>query len=304
MTFTAPLQFSSAVAKARKENRPIVALESTIITHGMPWPDNMETARKIESIVRDNGAEPATIAILDGKIHIGLEEDQLRSLAQAKNVMKLSRADFAFALSQNRTGSTTVAATMIAAHMAGISVFATGGIGGVHRGADQTFDISADLDELSRTPVTVVSAGAKAILDIEKTLEVLETKGVPVITYQSDALPAFWSRDSGLPSPLRADTPQELALHSKARALLGGGTLVANPVPKDAEIPRPEMEKYIALALADADKNKVSAKAVTPYLLGKILELTNGKSLDTNIALVANNAKLAAKIAVAEHELK
>jgi len=298
-----PIHFSPAIATARNENRPIVALESTIITHGMPWPQNVETARKIEAIVRDNGAEPATIAVIDGKIHIGLEDSQLEILGQARDVMKLSRADFAFALAQNRTGSTTVAATMIAAHMAKIKIFATGGIGGVHRGASQTFDISADLDELSRTPITVVSAGAKAILDIKKTLEVLETKGVPVITYQSDTLPAFWSRDSGIPASLRADTPKQLAQHARMRTVLGGGTLIANPVPKKAEIPRLEMEIHIATALKDADKNSISAKAVTPYLLGRILELTQGKSLATNIALVANNAKLAAQIAVEDARL-
>ena len=298
-----PLHFSPAIATARIENRPIVALESTIITHGMPWPQNVETARKIEVIVRDNGAEPATIAVIDGKVHIGLEDSQLEILGQARDVMKLSRADFAFALAQNRTGSTTVAATMIAAHMAKIKIFATGGIGGVHRGASQTFDISADLDELSRTPITVVSAGAKAILDIKKTLEVLETKGVPVITYQSDTLPAFWSRDSGIPASLRADTPKQLAQHARMRTVLGGGTLIANPVPKKAEIPRLEMEIHIATALKDADKNGISAKAVTPYLLGRILELTQGKSLATNIALVANNAKLAAQIAVEDARL-
>jgi len=264
-----PIHFSPAIATARNENRPIVALESTIITHGMPWPQNVETARKIEAIVRDNGAEPATIAVIDGKIHIGLEDSQLEILGQARDVMKLSRADFAFALAQNRTGSTTVAATMIAAHMAKIKIFATGGIGGVHRGASQTFDISADLDELSRTPITVVSAGAKAILDIKKTLEVLETKGVPVITYQSDTLPAFWSRDSGIPASLRADTPKQLAQHARMRTVLGGGTLIANPVPKKAEIPRLEMEIHIATALKDADKNSISAKAVTPYQIGR-----------------------------------
>ena len=292
---------SRAVADARENGKAIVALESTIITHGMPWPQNVETARTVEQMVRDNGAVPATIAILDGVLHIGLEDDQLNMLGQANDVMKLSRADFAYAISAGKTGSTTVAATMIAADMAGISVFATGGIGGVHRGAEQSFDVSADLLELAQTPVTVVCAGAKAILDLEKTLEVLETNGVPVISYQSDTLPAFWSRDSGLPAPLRLDTAAQIAKHDATRRAIGltGGTLIANPVPTEAEIPRTVMETHIKTALHDAEQHGVTGKNVTPYLLGRILELTEGASLETNIALISNNAKLAAQIAVA-----
>ena len=292
---------SRAVADARENGKAIVALESTIITHGMPWPQNVETARTVEQIVRDNGAVPATIAILDGVLHIGLEDDQLNMLGQANDVMKLSRADFAYAISAGKTGSTTVAATMIAAAMAGISVFATGGIGGVHRGAEQSFDVSADLLELAQTPVTVVCAGAKAILDLEKTLEVLETNGVPVISYQSDNLPAFWSRDSGLPAPLRLDSAAQIAKHDATRRAIGltGGTLIANPVPTEAEIPRTVMETHIKTALHDAEQHGVTGKNVTPYLLGRILELTEGASLETNIALISNNAKLAAQIAVA-----
>jgi len=293
--------FSDKVRLARDQGTPIVALESTIITHGMPWPQNVETARSVEAMVRAQGAEPATIAVIEGQLCIGLDDEQLDRLGQTQKCMKLSRADFAFAISQGRTGSTTVAATMIAAEMAGISVFATGGIGGVHRGAEIDFDISADLNELSRTSVLVVCAGAKAILDIEKTLEVLETNGVPVISYQSDNLPAFWSCDSGIPSPLRLESAAEIARHQITRHKIGlqGGTLVANPVPLDRQIDRGEMENHIKNALADAKQQGVTGKNVTPFLLGRIFELTNGKSLKTNIALILNNAQLAAQIACA-----
>ena len=272
----------------------------------MPWPENVETARRVEATVRDEGAEPATIAVIEGQIHIGLEDEQLEALGKTENVMKLSRADFAFAITQGRTGSTTVAATMIAANLADITVFATGGIGGVHRGAEHSFDISADLDELSRTDVTVVCAGAKALLDIPKTLEVLETKGVPVIAIGTDILPAFWSRESGIPAPLRLDSAEEVAKHALAKRglRLGGGSLVTNPVPTESEIPRAEMEIHIETALRDAVSQNVSGKAVTPFVLGRILELTDGRSLDTNIALILNNARLAAQIAVAEHRLQ
>ena len=232
------LVLSPAVLAAQKSGTPIVALESTIITHGMPYPQNYETAASVEQVVRDNGGEPATIAIMNGKIHIGLTDDELQTLAQTPDAMKLSRADLAACLAMGHTGATTVAATMICAEMAGIKVFATGGIGGVHRGADQSFDISADLAEFSHSNVTVVAAGAKAILDIAKTLEVLETNGVPVITYGADAFPAFWSRDSGLPSPLRMDTAAEIAAaHAKRQSLgLRGGQLIGNPIPLDAEL--------------------------------------------------------------------
>lgn len=296
---TLPLTYSPEVAAARAEGRPLVALESTIITHGMPYPQNVEAARLVEATVRDSGAVPATIAILDGMIHIGLTEDELQALGRAKGVMKLSRADLAACLATGRTGATTVAATMICAALAGIAVFATGGIGGVHRGAEESFDISADLLELGQTAVTVVAAGAKAILDLPKTLEVLETQGVPVIAFGQDALPAFWSRDSGLPAPLRMDSPAQIASAHKMRATLGlkGGQLVANPIPVEAEIPRDEMLPHIERALAEAEAQRISAKAVTPFLLQRIFELTEGKSLEANIALVLNNARLASAIA-------
>ena len=296
---TLPLTFSSEVAAARAASRPIVALESTIITHGMPWPQNVETARLVEQAIRDAGAVPATIAVMGGTIHIGLDAAQLVALGQAKDVMKLSRADLAVCLASGRTGATTVAATMICAHLAGIAVFATGGIGGVHRGAETSFDISADLMELAQTPVTVVCAGAKAILDLPKTLEVLETQGVPVITFGQDDLPAFWSRSSGLPSPLRMDSAAQIAAAHHMRAALGlpGGQLVANPIPVGAEIPRAEITPFIEAALAEVAAGNISAKAVTPFLLQRLFELTAGRSLAANIALVLNNARLAAEIA-------
>ncbi len=296
-----PLKLSPDVAAATADGRPLVALESTIITHGMPWPDNLETARHVEEAVRAAGAVPATIAIMDGDIRIGLADADLERLAKAKNVMKLSRADLPFALATGRAGSTTVAATMICAHLAGISVFATGGVGGVHRGAEQSFDISADLEELAQTPVTVISAGAKALLDLPKTLEVLETKGVPVVAYGADRFPAFWSRDSGLAAPLRADTPGEIAdlMAMKRRLGLPGGVLVGNPVPEGDEIPADEMEVHIDKALADAGREGVAGKAVTPFVLDRIYRLTDGRSLKTNIALVLNNSRLGAQVAKA-----
>lgn len=296
-----PMEYSSEVAAAKARNAPIVALESTIITHGMPFPGNLNMARSVEAIIREEGAVPATIAVIDGVLHIGLEAAQLETLAQTEGAMKLSRADIAFAIAERRTGATTVAATMIAAARAGIRVFATGGIGGVHRKAEESFDISADLDELSRTGVIVVCAGAKAILDIPKTLEVLETRGVPVVTYDSEIFPAFWSRDSGLKSPLMLNSPAAIANFQKMRDLLGvdGGMLIANPVPEESEIPREEMEIYITRALDNADRDEIIGKAVTPYLLDNIFGLTDGRSLETNIALVENNARLAAEIAVA-----
>jgi pseudouridine-5'-phosphate glycosidase len=298
---TAPLAFSDEVAAARAAGRPIVALESTIVTHGMPYPANVETARVVEAVVRENGAVPATIAVLDGVIRIGLEAPTLEALGTMQGVMKLSRADLAFAVATGRPGSTTVAATMIAAHLAGIRVFATGGIGGVHRGAETSFDVSADLEELARTPVIVVAAGAKAILDLPKTLEVLETRGVPVVGFGTDDFPAFWSRASGLRAPLRIDDAASVAAFQRAREALGlgGGMLVANPVPTADEIPAAEMAEAIQGALDAAARLRISAKAVTPFLLGDILDRTGGRSLATNIALVKNNAKVAAGIAAA-----
>ena len=296
---TAPLIFSAEVADARARALPLVALESTIITHGMPWPQNVETARRVEDEVRLAGAVPATIAVMAGHIHIGLTDGELAALGQARGVAKLSRADLAACLATGGTGATTVAATMIAAHLAGIAVFATGGIGGVHRGAEHSFDISADLQELAQTAVTVVAAGAKAILDLPKTLEVLETLGVPVITYGQPDLPAFWSRNSGLVSPLQMDTAADIAASHRMRARLGlpGGQLICNPVPLADEIPRATMLPLIDQALSDAAAQGISAKAVTPFLLQRLYELTAGRSLATNIALVLNNARLAAEIA-------
>lgn len=295
------IDISPEVQAALSASKPVVALESTIITHGMPYPDNTRMAEGVEQIIREERATPATIAVIDGRIKIGLTDKERVALAQTTGAMKLSRADLAFAVSQKRTGGTTVAATMIAAHLAGISVFATGGIGGVHKGAEASFDISADLDELARTPAIVVSAGAKAILDIAKTLEVLETRGVPVVGFGTDVMPAFWSRQSPYPAPLRLDDPQAIAAFFRTRRELGldGGMLVANPVPAESEIPAEEMAQYIETAQRMADEKGVSGKAVTPFLLATILELTAGRSLVTNIALVENNARLAARIAAA-----
>ncbi|MGE0501893.1 MAG: pseudouridine-5'-phosphate glycosidase [Rhizobiaceae bacterium] len=295
------IDIEPGVAAALAAKKPVVALESTIITHGMPFPDNATMAAEVEDIIRAEGATPATIAVIDGRVKVGLTDSQREALAKTTGAMKLSRADLAYAVSERRTGGTTVAATMIVAALAGIRVFATGGIGGVHKGAEQSFDISADLDELARTPVIVVSAGAKAILDVGKTLEVLETRGVPVVAYGTDVVPAFWSRTSPHPAPLRLDAAAAIATFFAARAALGieGGILVANPVGAADEIPAERMAAFIAGAQAAAEAEGVKGKAVTPYLLGKILELTGGESLKTNIALVKNNARLAARIAKA-----
>ena len=300
-----PMSFSPEVSEAMKLGTPSVALESTIISHGMPYPQNVETARLVEAEVRANGAAPATIAVIEGVLCIGLDDAQLEMFGQADGVAKLSRADIAACLASGGTGATTVAATMIAAHHAGISVFATGGIGGVHRGADQTFDISADLPELAQTPVTVVAAGAKAILDLPKTFEVLETYGVPVIAYGQDELPAFWSRASGIPAPLRMDSAEDIARAHQMRGLLdlSGGQLVANPIPVEAEIAASELAPVIEAALKEAEAQGITAKEVTPFLLDRMYQMTEGRSLTANIALVLNNARLAAKIAAALHEL-
>ena len=294
-----PMIVSPEVAEAQASDRPIVALESTIITHGMPFPENVETARAVEDDIRAEGAVPATIAVLSGTLRVGLTDDALNSLAQATDVAKLSRADMAACMAAGGTGATTVAGTMIAARAAGIEVFATGGVGGVHRGAEQSFDVSADLQELARTPVTVVCAGAKAILDLPKTLEVLETLGVPVIAVGQDTLPAFWSRDSGLRAPLRMDRPADIAAAHRMRAALGldGGQLIANPIPEADEIPAKALAPLIEIAITEAADRGVGAKDVTPFLLSRILELTSGQSLTANIALVRNNARLAARIA-------
>lgn len=300
-----PIEITSTeeVADALAEGAPVVALESTIITHGMPYPDNLVMARSVEAIIREEGATPATIAVIGGTLHVGIDSDTAEELAREDAPSKLSRADLAFAMANGLTGGTTVAATMMAAHHAGISVFATGGIGGVHRGAETTFDISADLEELARTPVTVVCAGAKAILDLPKTLEILESRGVPVVAYGQDSFPAFWSRDSGLDAPLRLDSASAIARLMTARSALAnmghGGMIVANPVPVADEIPLAEMATVIDRAIGEAQATGISGKDVTPWLLARIFEITGGRSLQTNIALVQNNARLAAQIAVA-----
>lgn len=297
---TLPLQLSETVAQALSRSDPVVALESTIITHGLPSPRNLETALAVEAVVHEQGAMPATIAVIDGMIRVGLDQADLEMLASATNVRKLSRADLAAAIIDKATGSTTVAATMIAAHLAGIETFATGGIGGVHRGAELSFDISADLQELAQTPVTVVAAGAKAILDIPKTLETLETLGVPVIGYRTDSFPAFWSRDSGLPAPIRMDDADSIAKSHRLRATLGlaGGQLVGNPIPSNAQIPADQLVPHIQAALHSAQAAGISGKGVTPYLLDQVLTLTDGRSLEANVALIKNNAALAAQIAI------
>lgn len=298
-----PLDIAAPVQAALDAGRPVVALESAIICHGFPRPDNLHLARRIEAAIRAGGAEPATIAVLDGRLCIGLNDTQLVALAgmDPARVMKLSRADLAVALAGGATGATTVAATMIAARLAGIAVFATGGIGGVHRGAETSFDISADLHELARSPIIVVAAGAKAILDLPATLEVLETLGVPVISVGQDRFPAFWSRDSGLAAPLRMDDAAAIARAARMRTMLGlgGGMLVANPIPAADEIPRAAITPAIEAALAEAAAQGITAKALTPFLLARVLALTGGASLVANTALVLNNARLGAQIAVA-----
>jgi pseudouridine-5'-phosphate glycosidase len=295
------VEIAPRIATALGRGRAVVALETTIVTHGMPFPHNVETALEVEALVRAGGAEPATIAVVDGRIRVGLEPDAIRTLAGMRNVRKVSRADLPFTVAAGAPGATTVAATMICAALAGISVFATGGIGGVHRGAETTLDVSADLDELARTPVAVVCAGAKALLDLPKTLEVLETRGVPVICYRSDVFPAFWSRSSGLRAPLRLDSAAGIADAIRAQRALGypGGTLIANPVAAADEIPAAEIAAHIETAVAAAKAQDVTGKDVTPFLLDRLLALTGGASLTTNIALIKSNARLAAAIAVA-----
>ena len=287
------------VENALQNNIPVVALESTIITHGMPYPENLKMVHEVEEIIRENNAVPATIAVVDGVVKIGLSNAEVRSLSEKRDVIKLSRNDLAYAISCRKTGATTVAATMILAANANIKVFATGGVGGVHLDAEKTFDVSADLQELAQTPVTVISAGPKAILDLPKTLQVLETLGVPVVTFGQDELPAFWSRSSGLRSPLRMNSAEEIARSHLIREALSipGGQLVANPIPAYAEIPFKEILPIIKKAHLEAKKENISNKNVTPFLLEKILHLTEGASLKANIELVKNNAFLACKVA-------
>lgn len=295
------VRFRSDIAECLSEGRAIVALESTIISHGMPYPQNVATAQEVEQIVRAAGGIPATIAIMDGAFQIGLTEEQIERLGSEREVMKASRRDIGFAIATRRTAATTVATTMIGAALAGIRVFATGGTGGVHRGYETNHDVSADLPELAQTPVAVVSAGVKSILDIGRTLEYLETLGVPVITWASDSFPAFYSRESGFPSPLRLDSHESIAAALRAHWTMphAGGALVANPIPRSDEIAYSEIETIIERAVAEAEERRITGKEVTPFLLGRIVELSGGTSLTANIALVKNNARLATEIAVA-----
>ncbi len=294
------LDFHPDVENALKNNLPIVALESTIISHGMPYPKNIETALMVEETVRSNNAVPATIAIIKGRLKIGLTEKEIEFLATNDEIKKISRRDLAVAVSQKLSGSTTVASTMIIANLANIAVFATGGIGGVHRGAETTLDISADLDELSRTNVCVVCAGVKSILNIGLTLEYLETKGVPIIGYKTSEMPAFYSTKSGFNVDYRIDAADDIAdiLKTKWDLSINGGVLVSNPIPVADELELSVMNEAINQAIIEADNEKITGKKITPYLLSKVNEITKGKSLNANIKLIKNNANLAAKIAV------
>ncbi len=293
------LSFSPEVANARATGKPIVALESTIISHGMPYPQNVQTAREVEQIIRDAGAVPATIAIIGGKICIGLTEEQLEELGNSPDAIKVSRRDLAYVLSQGKLGATTVAATMICAQLAGIKVFVTGGIGGVHRGAETSMDISADLQELAQTNVAVVCAGVKSILDIGLTLEYLETHGVPVISVGQPGFPAFFTRESGFNADFQLDTATEQASFIATKWALGlnGGVVVSAPVPVEEAMPKDEIDAITLRALQEAEQNGVTGKKVTPFLLARIKTLTEGRSLKTNIALVKNNARVGAALA-------
>lgn len=301
---TAPhpmLALAPEVADALATGRPVVALESTIISHGMPYPRNVQTAREVEDIIRSGGAVPATIAVLHGIPRIGLNDAELDLLGSDEHVRKVSIRDLPYVIATGEHGATTVASTMRLAALAGIRVFVTGGLGGVHRGAENSMDVSADLTELSLTDVAVVSAGVKSLLDIGRTLEVLETLGVPVISVGSDDFPSFYSRSSGFRSPLRLDDPAQIAAAMKAKWDLGlaGGLVIANPIPAEAEIPEARIGALIARAVAEADEQGITGAAITPYLLGRIVELSEGSSLEANIELVRNNARLGARIAVA-----
>ena len=296
-----PLHFSAEVKAAIENKKPIVALESTIISHGMPYPKNVATAREVEKIVRANGAIPATIAILNGNIHVGFDDDQMELLGNSKGVWKVSLRDLPYVVSQKLNGATTVAATMRIASLAGIKIFVTGGIGGVHRGAETTMDISTDLTEMAHTNVAVVSAGVKSILDIGLTLEYLETLGVPVVTFGSPDFPSFYSRKSGFATPLQLNTPKDIAalLEAKWEMGLNGSVMIANPIPADKEYPFEKMEGFIQSALKAADDKNITGKETTPFILKFIADATGGESLESNIALVFNNAVLGARIAVA-----
>ncbi len=299
------LVFSAEVQAAREAGKPVVALESTIISHGMPYPQNVQTAKEVEQIIRDHGAVPATIAIMNGKIHIGLSDAELELLGQSRDAIKVSRRDLPYVLSTGKLGATTVAATMICAELAGIKIFVTGGIGGVHRGAETSFDISADLQELAQTSVAVVCAGAKSILDLGLTLEYLETHGVPVVSVGQEAFPAFFTRDSGFRADFRLDTAQQQAAFLNTKWALGleGGVVIANPVPEADAMPEAEIEAITRQALDEAAQQGIGGKAVTPFLLARIKELTAGRSLVTNIALVKNNAVCGAQLALALNQI-
>jgi len=294
------LDIKPDVLEALEKGKPVVALESTIISHGMPYPQNLEMALNVENIIRKEGAVPATIAILGGRIKVGLSKDEIEYLGKAKNVIKTSRRDIPFIVSKKLDGATTVASTMIIAALAGIKVFATGGIGGVHRGAQETFDISADLQELAKTNVAVVCAGAKSILDIGLTLEYLETYGVPVVGYGTDEFPAFYTRKSGYKVDYRVDSAEELAVAIKTKWNLGlnGGVVVANPIPEEYEMDYDVITKAINDAVVEAEAKGIRGKETTPFLLARVKELTGGDSLESNIALVYNNAKVAAQLAI------
>ncbi|NLI75184.1 MAG: pseudouridine-5'-phosphate glycosidase [Candidatus Riflebacteria bacterium] len=293
------VKINKKVMKALSSGQPVVALESTIITHGMPYPKNLETALTLEETISREGAVPATIAVIEGRLRIGLDEKELEELARGTGLQKISRRDLAPAVAQGRSGGTTVSGTMILAEMAGIKFFATGGIGGVHRGGEKSMDVSADLLELGQTSVAVISAGAKAILDLPRTLEVLETHGVPVIGYRTDEFPAFYYSRSGLPVPVRADRPRDIARILEAKWSLGlaGGVLIANPIPEKDSLPAGEVERAIVRALEEASRREIAGAKVTPFLLAAMEELTEGRSLTANVALVRNNARLAARIA-------
>jgi len=295
------LVIKEEVKEALNSGKAVVALESTIIAHGMPYPQNIETALEIEDIIRANGAVPATIGIIDGKIKVGLTKEEVEFLGESKEVIKVSRRDLPIVLAEKKHGATTVAGTMIAADLAGIKIFVTGGVGGVHRGAEKSFDISADLEELKKTSVAVIAAGAKSILDLGLTLEKLETFGVPVLGYQTEELPAFYSRHSGFSCDYKLESPEHTAdiLRAKWELGLDGGVLIANPVPEVDEIEYSVINKKIEQALAEAKEKRISGKELTPFLLDRIKEITDGKSLETNIALVRNNAVVGAKIAKA-----
>ena len=300
------MRYSDEVKKAKAEGRPIVSLESTIISHGMPYPKNKETALALEAIIREEGAVPATIGIIDGEIVIGMNEEEIEAFSTRKGIRKVSKRDLPIVMARKEWGATTVSATILCSAMAGIDIFATGGIGGAHRGAEKTWDVSRDLYELGSEPTMVVCSGAKAILDLPKTIEVLETQGVSVLSYESETFASFYSRSSGLPVDAVFRDPAEAAAILKARRDLGltGGVLVSNPCPEEMALPNEYIEKAIDEAVKEAEEQKITGKAVTPFLLSRIATITGGESLETNMALVKNNARLAAKIALSYSKLR